>query len=118
MALASVLDRVFTSVGGISYGGAVGSSHSCFSAWIIMQRWSVVSFALLTLWWVLQLFRLNTTSYTARCSSECGGINGTDMCMQNGTIRMNLCSMECCSSPNCLLLNATAYGKLPQWEAS
>ncbi|XP_053255159.1 uncharacterized protein LOC128418969 isoform X3 [Podarcis raffonei] len=60
-----------------------------------------------------ELFRLNTTSYTARCSSECGGINGTDMCMQNGTIRMNLCSMECCSSPNCLFLNATAYGDLP-----
>ncbi|XP_053124615.1 uncharacterized protein LOC128333299 [Hemicordylus capensis] len=61
-----------------------------------------------------ELYRLNSTSYTARCSSECGIANITEMCMTNSSVRMmDLCTVECCSTPNCLRLNATAYGDLP-----
>ncbi|XP_048355330.1 uncharacterized protein LOC125434253 isoform X2 [Sphaerodactylus townsendi] len=60
-----------------------------------------------------ELYRFNSTSYTARCSSECGSSNTTEMCMTNGSVSMSVCTMECCASPNCLSLNATAYGDLP-----
>ncbi|XP_042295743.1 uncharacterized protein LOC121915495 [Sceloporus undulatus] len=61
-----------------------------------------------------ELFRLNSTSYTAGCSSDCGnGSTSTERCMTNSSMRMELCIMECCDSPNCLRLNATAYGDLP-----
>ncbi|XP_019367639.1 PREDICTED: uncharacterized protein LOC109293944 [Gavialis gangeticus] len=59
------------------------------------------------------LYRVTSANYTARCSSECGGVNGTEMCMTNGSMRASPCALECCSSPLCLQLNATAYGDLP-----
>ncbi|XP_058051483.1 uncharacterized protein LOC131204328 isoform X2 [Ahaetulla prasina] len=57
-----------------------------------------------------ELYRLNSTSYTARCSSDCGSANATEMCLQSGGLGLELCIMECCNSHNCLQLNATAYG--------
>ncbi|XP_061453594.1 uncharacterized protein LOC133370789 [Rhineura floridana] len=58
-----------------------------------------------------ELYRLNSTSYTARCSSECGSPNSTEPCLVNGSsVGTSLCTMDCCSSPNCLRLNASAYG--------
>ncbi|XP_025027257.1 uncharacterized protein LOC112541560 isoform X2 [Python bivittatus] len=57
-----------------------------------------------------ELYRLNSTSYTARCSSDCGWANATEMCIGNGGLSLELCIVECCNSPNCLQLNATAYG--------
>ncbi|KAL7980592.1 hypothetical protein Chor_001746 [Crotalus horridus] len=59
-----------------------------------------------------ELYRLNSTSYTARCSSDCGSANATEMCLQSGGPGRELCFMECCNSSDCLQLNATAYGKL------
>uniref|UniRef100_A0ABM5ER34 Uncharacterized protein n=1 Tax=Pogona vitticeps TaxID=103695 RepID=A0ABM5ER34_9SAUR len=61
-----------------------------------------------------ELFRLNSTSYTAQCSQECGGANATEMCGRNGDgSDLSPCTLECCSTSNCLRLNATAYGDLP-----
>ncbi|XP_038233973.1 uncharacterized protein LOC119845578 isoform X2 [Dermochelys coriacea] len=60
-----------------------------------------------------ELYRLNSTNYTAKCSSECGSGNGTEMCVTNGSVSMNKCVLECCNSSQCLQLNATTYGDLP-----
>ncbi|XP_026529460.1 uncharacterized protein LOC113416030 [Notechis scutatus] len=57
-----------------------------------------------------ELYRLNSTSYTARCSSDCGSGNASEMCLHSGRLGLELCIMECCNWPNCLQLNATAYG--------
>ncbi|XP_070619892.1 uncharacterized protein [Erythrolamprus reginae] len=57
-----------------------------------------------------ELFRLNSSSYHARCSGDCADANATEMCLQGGALGTELCLMECCSSPNCLRLNATVYG--------
>ncbi|XP_039185145.1 uncharacterized protein LOC120301681 [Crotalus tigris] len=59
-----------------------------------------------------ELYRLNSTSYTARCSSDCGSANATEMCLQSGGPGRELCFMECCNSSDCLQLNATAYGDM------
>ncbi|EMP34863.1 Splicing factor 3A subunit 3 [Chelonia mydas] len=60
-----------------------------------------------------ELYRLNSTNYTAKCSSECGSGNGTEMCVTNGSVSMSKCILECCNSSQCLQLNATTYGDLP-----
>ncbi|KAG6928337.1 hypothetical protein G0U57_008192 [Chelydra serpentina] len=60
-----------------------------------------------------ELYRLNHTNYTAKCSSTCGSGNGTEMCVTNGSVSMSKCILECCNSSWCLQLNATAYGDLP-----
>ncbi|XP_067316750.1 uncharacterized protein [Anolis sagrei] len=60
-----------------------------------------------------ELLRVNSTSYAAGCSSECGNGSATPMCGANSSVSMEPCTMECCSTPNCLHLNATAYGDPP-----
>ncbi|XP_039367536.1 uncharacterized protein LOC120389214 [Mauremys reevesii] len=60
-----------------------------------------------------ELYRLTHTNYTAKCSSECGRGNGTEMCVTNSSVSMSKCILECCNSSLCLQLNATAYGDLP-----
>lgn len=37
--------------------------------------------------------------------------------MANGSMRASPCALECCSSPLCLQLNATAYGNQPTRRA-
>ncbi|XP_016852604.2 uncharacterized protein LOC103280538 isoform X1 [Anolis carolinensis] len=57
-----------------------------------------------------ELIRVNSTSYAAGCSSECGNGSAAVMCGANSRVSLEPCTMECCGAPNCLRLNATAYG--------
>lgn len=68
-------------------------------------------FTLLPLALLLQLYRFSSTNYTARCSSACG----SGMCRTNSSVSTRECALDCCNSSLCLQLNASSYGKCPQW---
>ncbi|XP_063274830.1 mucin-2-like [Prinia subflava] len=56
-----------------------------------------------------ELYRFSSTNYTARCSSGCSA----QPCSANGSASRQQCTLECCTGPLCLQLNASAYGDLP-----
>ncbi|XP_044277282.1 uncharacterized protein LOC123018889 isoform X2 [Varanus komodoensis] len=62
-----------------------------------------------------KLSQLNSTSYTAGCSNDCGNSSATEMCTarHGQALDTGPCTVECCSAPDCLGLNASAYGDLP-----
>ncbi|KAJ7411954.1 hypothetical protein BTVI_47971 [Pitangus sulphuratus] len=51
------------------------------------------------------LYRFSSTNYTAGCSSRCG----VGLCRTNGSESRQQCALECCATPLCLQLNASAY---------
>ncbi|XP_032566213.1 uncharacterized protein LOC116798150 [Chiroxiphia lanceolata] len=55
-----------------------------------------------------ELYRFSSTNYTAGCSSRCG----VGLCRTNGSESRQQCALECCATPLCLQLNASAYGDL------
>ncbi|XP_027524921.1 uncharacterized protein LOC113959848 [Corapipo altera] len=60
-----------------------------------------------------ELYRFSSTNYTAGCSSRCG----VGLCRTNGSESRQQCALECCATPLCLQLNASAYGDLPPTTA-